>query len=129
MLAAFYVYNPAVFINSALWGQVDSFFTLIVISAAVMLSERKVAASAALFAAAVMMKLQGIIFLPVLFFELAGQRRADVIFKAAACALGTAAAVALPFSLNNGTLWIFKLFTSTAAEYPYSSVNAFNFFK
>jgi len=67
LLSAFYIFNPAVFINSTFWGQVDSFFTFIVVSAVFMLSEKKTGLSSALFAAAVMMKPQGIIFLPVLF--------------------------------------------------------------
>ncbi|MFC7441846.1 glycosyltransferase 87 family protein [Laceyella putida] len=70
LAAAFYIFNPAIFINSTFWGQVDSFFTLLVVLAVFMISEKKVSLSAGLFAAAVLMKPQGIIFLPVLFFEL-----------------------------------------------------------
>ncbi|MCL6558637.1 MAG: hypothetical protein K6U74_07495, partial [Firmicutes bacterium] len=31
LLSAFYIFNPAVFINSTFWGQVDSFFTFIIV--------------------------------------------------------------------------------------------------
>jgi Gpi18-like mannosyltransferase len=41
LLSAFYIFNPAVLINSTFWGQVDSFFTLIVIAAVFLLSEKK----------------------------------------------------------------------------------------
>ncbi|OPY57662.1 MAG: hypothetical protein A4E55_01508 [Pelotomaculum sp. PtaU1.Bin035] len=128
MLSAFYIFNPAVFINSTFWGQVDSFFTFIVTLAIFLLSEKKIGFSSALFAAAVMMKPQGIIFLPVLFFELARQKSFKIILKALAFALSTAMVIVLPFSLNEGALWIFKLFSNTLSEYPYASVNAFNFF-
>jgi Gpi18-like mannosyltransferase len=128
LLSAFYIFNPAVFINSTFWGQVDSFFTLIVVLAVFMLSEKKVCLSAALFAAAVLMKPQGIIFLPVLFFELVRLKSVKRFFAAVMTALGTALVIILPFSFQQSPLWIFKLFAGTIGEYPYASVNAFNFF-
>jgi len=127
-LCAFYLYNPAVLINSAVWGQVDSLFTMIVLFAAYTLAEGKIGMSAALFSAAVLMKPQGIIFLPVLFFALVRQRSWKSFLQAAVIGLGTAIAIVLPFSWNQGVLWIFRLFANTLGEYPYASVNAFNLF-
>ncbi|MCG9968236.1 glycosyltransferase family 39 protein [Pelotomaculum terephthalicicum JT] len=128
LLSAFYAFNPAVMINSTFWGQVDSFFTFIVVSSLYMLSEKKIGLASALFTAAVLMKPQGIIFLPVLFFELVRGKSFKSFLTAAAFALGTAAMIILPFALSKDALWIFKLFSNTMGEYPYASVNAFNFF-
>lgn len=128
LASAFYIFNPAVIINSAIWGQVDSFFTLLVVSAVTLLSEKKLGCASAIFAAAVMMKPQGIIFLPVLFFELIRGKNLKNFLKAGVTALITAAVIVLPFSLRQDALWIFRLFSKTIAEYPYASVNAFNFF-
>ncbi|WP_155891162.1 glycosyltransferase 87 family protein [Ectobacillus panaciterrae] len=128
LISAFYAFNPAIFINSTFWGQVDSFFTLIVVLAVFMLSENKVFLSGVFFAAAVLMKPQGIIFLPVLFFELVRLKSVKCFLTAAAAGLGTALAVILPFSFHQGPFWIFKLFSSTIGEYPYASVNGFNFY-
>ncbi|ODA39486.1 glycosyltransferase family 39 protein, partial [Desulfosporosinus sp. BG] len=128
LLAAFYIFDPAVLINSTIWGQVDSFFTLIIVAAVVLLSEKKIALASVLFTAAVLMKPQGIIFLPVLFFELIRRKNLTSWLKVFISALVTTLVVVLPFSLNMNGLWIFKLFASTLAEYPYASVNAFNFF-
>lgn len=128
LLSAFYVFNPAVFINSTFWGQVDSFFTLIVVAAVTLLAEKKTVLASVLFAAAVLMKPQGLIFLPVFFFELVRQKSLTIFIKAAVAALGTAAAIVMPFSYNKGALWIYNLFAKTTGEYPYASVNAFNFF-
>lgn len=128
LLSAFYIFNPAVFINSTFWGQVDSFFTLLVVLAVLMLCENRVWLSTALFSAAVLMKPQGIIFLPVLFFELVRRRSVKHFLVATAVALGTAFVIVLPFSLRQDPLWIFQLFSRTIGEYPYASVNAFNFF-
>jgi Gpi18-like mannosyltransferase len=128
LLSAFYLFNPAVFINSTFWGQVDSFFTLLVMLGIVFLTDRKTILSAVFFALAVLMKPQGIIYLPVLFFEMVRQKNVKTFIKMALAALIAAAVVILPFSLNNGVLWIFKLYTSTVSEYPYASMNAFNFY-
>ncbi|HWQ41666.1 MAG TPA: hypothetical protein VN456_06475 [Desulfosporosinus sp.] len=128
LLTAFYTFNPAVLINSTIWGQVDSFFTLIIVAAIAFLSEKKIGIATLLFTAAVLMKPQGIIFLPVLFFELIRQKSLMSWLKIISTSLITAIVIVLPFSSNANVLWIFKLFASTLAEYPYASVNAFNFF-
>lgn len=128
ILAAFYTFNPAVLINSTIWGQVDSFFTLIIVVAIFFISEKKIGFATVLFTAAVLMKPQGIIFLPVLFFELIRRKTLKSWTKVIISGLVTAIVIILPFSLNTNGLWIFKLFASTLGEYPYASVNAFNFF-
>lgn len=126
--AAFYILNPAVFINSTIWGQVDSFFTLIVVAGIVLLAERKIVFSSMLFTAAVLMKPQGIIFLPVLFFELVRRKSIKVFLKVLLASMATSLVIILPCSSNLNFLWIVKLYMNTLGEYPYASVNAFNFF-
>lgn len=128
ILAAFYLFNPAVLINSSVWGQVDSFFTMILILGIYMLVEGRVGVSAVFFTAAVLMKPQGIIFLPILFFELVRLKNVKEFVKTALISLVTAVLISLPFMLTNGVTWIFKLYSGTVGEYPYASVNAFNFF-
>ncbi|OXM84830.1 hypothetical protein [Paenibacillus rigui] len=36
--------------------------------------------------------------------------------------------MALPFSIGQSPLWLYKLYAGTVNEYPYASVNAYNFF-
>lgn len=128
LIAAFYTFNPAVFINSTFWGQVDSFFTLLVVAALVLLSENKLGWSTALLTAAVLMKPQGIIYLPVLFFVLWRSKQLKAWLTAAASGIATVLLVVLPFSLNQSPSWLIKLYSSTVNEYPYASVNGYNFF-
>lgn len=128
ILAAVYLFNPAVLVNSSVWGQVDSFFTMILVLGIYMLAEGKVGVSGVFFTAAVLMKPQGIIFLPILFFELVRLKNVKEFVKTALVSLITAVLIALPFMLTNGVTWIFKLYSGTVGEYPYASVNAFNFF-
>jgi dolichyl-phosphate-mannose-protein mannosyltransferase len=126
LAAAAYVFNPAVFLDSTLWGQVDSFFTLLAVLALLLLMENKVGLSAVFFAALVLMKPQGIIFLPVLFFELLKRRSLKQFVHAALCGAATFILVIAPFSRD--PLWVFHLFISTGQEYSYASLNAFNLF-
>lgn len=128
ILSTFYLFNPAVLVNSSVWGQVDSFFTMILVLGVYMLSEGRVGISGVFFTAAVLMKPQGIIFLPILFFELVRLKSVREFVKTALISVCTAILIALPFVLTNGVTWIFKLYSGTVGEYPYASVNAFNFF-
>ncbi|KNY28198.1 DUF2029 domain-containing protein [Pseudobacteroides cellulosolvens] len=129
LLSIFYVFNPAVFINSTLWGQVDSFFTLIIVLALFKLTENKIVFSSILFSIAVLMKPQGIIFLPILFFELFRKRNLKDIIKSALSCICTAIIIVLPFALKLGPLWIFRLYLNTMGEYKFATLNAFNLFQ
>ncbi|WP_283656343.1 MULTISPECIES: glycosyltransferase 87 family protein [unclassified Paenibacillus] len=127
-LALFYVFNPAVFINSTFWGQVDSFFTLLIVGMVVLLVENRVGWSTVLFTIAVLMKPQGIIYGPILFFELLRQRKVQPWLLAVGAAVVTTILVVLPFSWGQEPLWLLDLYKGTVGEYPYASVNAYNFF-
>lgn len=128
-LATFYIFNPAIFIDSTFWGQVDSLFTLLIVISIYLLYEKKYVFSSVMFALSVLMKPQGIIFLPVLFFELVRQRKIRNFIYAAVSAVATVIVIIIPFSVNEQSpTWIFNLYLKTISEYPYASVNAFNFF-
>jgi len=101
---------------------------LLIVGAVLLLAEKKPVFSSVLFAAGILMKPQGIIFLSVLFFELWRKRNLRLIGQSAAAAAATAAVIILPFALHFGPLWIFRLFRNTLGEYPYASLNAFNFY-
>ncbi|QNV59472.1 hypothetical protein GMA19_04689 [Paenibacillus polymyxa E681] len=127
-LAIFYVFNPAVFINSTFWGQVDSFFTMLIVGMIVLIVENRVGWSTVLFTVAVLMKPQGIIYGPVLFFELLRQRKIQPWLLSIGGAVVTTILVILPFSWGQEPLWLLDLYKGTVGEYPYASVNAYNFF-
>ena len=127
---AFYLFNPAIWMDSVIWGQVDSFFTLIIVLALNCLIKRRYFLSTALFAASVMMKPQGIIFLPLLAYVFIRDRKIGKGFLALGWYALITALIALPFSFHasGGALWLVQLMKRTISEYPYASVNAFNFF-
>jgi dolichyl-phosphate-mannose-protein mannosyltransferase len=133
MLAGLYAFNPAVILDSAVWGQVDSVLTLPILLG-VMLLEKRPAASGAAFAAALLIKPQALIFapLPLLWFGIRFLRRersttADLLmFSGTAIALFCL--VILPFTVNESPFWIISKYGSTLASYPYATLNAYNLF-
>lgn len=128
LLAGIYLFNPLVILNSALWGQVDSFFTMLIAAALLLLIRNNLPWSAVLYAVAILMKPQGIIFLPVLFFELVRRRKVMNFVKCFLYALAAGVIIILPFSFSQHPLWIFKLILNTASSYKGASINAFNLF-
>lgn len=133
LLAAAYILNPMTFVDSALWGQVDSFFTMLVVFAVMFIADRKVVLSSVFFMAALLMKPQGLFFMPVLALELffidgIRDRNFMNIIKAIAASLVTAVVFILPFSFSQKSNWIIELYSNTGGQYDYASLNAFNLF-
>lgn len=131
--AALYAFNPAVILDSAVWGQVDSVLTFPILLGVILLKNNP-AWSGAAFAVALLIKPQALIFapLPLLWFGLRLLRReryslADLLmFGGTGTALFCLAI--LPFAVNESPLWIISKYGSTLASYPYATLNAFNLF-
>ena len=128
LVAVIYVFNPAVFINSAVWGQVDSFLVMFLALGFLLLNSSKPELSGPPLAAAVLIKPHGLIFLPVVLYELIKRRNWIVLVKTAAFGFLSGIIIILPFALNQEPSWIFKLYLNTAEGYQYASLNAFNLF-
>lgn len=66
--AIFYVMNPAIFINSSIWGQFDSLFATILLAVVYCFSIKKPVYAAILFCLAVLTKPQSIFLLPLVVY-------------------------------------------------------------
>jgi len=133
ILAALYAFNPAVILDSAVWGQVDSVLTLPILLGIILL-EGSPAGAGASFAAALLIKPQALIFapLPILWFAIRFLHRerhamADLL-KFSGTAIALFCLVILPFAMNESPGWIISKYGSTLASYPYATLNAFNLF-
>lgn len=133
LLAALYVFNPAVILDSSVWGQVDSVLTLPILVVVILLEKRPAWAGAA-FATALLIKPQALIFapLPLLWFGIRLLRRerhatADLLMFCGT-ALALFCLVILPFAVNESPGWIISKYGSTLASYPYATLNAYNLF-
>lgn len=130
ILSASYMLNPAVILNSSLWGQVDSVYTLGVILTLLMILERKLIYSFFIFAICVFIKPQSLIFTPILIFSVIDEcifpkpdfKRLSKIVLGGIGTIFLMIVMALPF----GVLNVLEQYINTIGSYPYLTVNAFN---
>lgn len=66
LTAGLYVFNPAVWYVSAVWGQTDSIYTLLLVVCVLTLDQRRVLSAWALYALALGTKIQAIVLAPLL---------------------------------------------------------------
>jgi dolichyl-phosphate-mannose-protein mannosyltransferase len=125
-LSALYLFNPVVFLNSALWAQVDSVYTFFILLTVAALTAKKLPAAGILFAVALLIKPQSVIFAPLLLFALVERRSWKTTIYTAMSGFAIFAALLIPFSLGRHPLWILGQYKAMFAMYPYASLNAFN---
>lgn len=133
-IGVFYVMNPATWINSAGWAQVDSLFTMLILIELICVLDKKWAGAGIAFALMVLMKPHGIIFTPaiglVLLFEIIKNKNFKPMLIAVGAGVGVGIIVVLPFYIRMGfenPLWLPNLYMGTIGQYNYASLNGFNF--
>jgi len=128
LLLILYLFNPAILINSAVWGQIDSFFTFFVLLSLWFIEEKRFPVASAIMVYALLVKPQALFFFPILFFALLENKNWKTFFKSVVSGLAILLLVILPFSWENGISWLVQKYQETISSYPYASLNAFNFF-
>ena len=132
-LCLLYMLSPAIIMNSAVWGQVDSIFTLLILAALYMLSEDKYIKSSVLIGLAVLIKPQALIFGPIFAFAFAekiieDRRHIKTLMLCGAAFVGTVFILSFPFIITKEPAFLLKLYGSTMSSYPYATLNAANLF-
>ncbi|MCR8644883.1 glycosyltransferase family 39 protein [Paenibacillus sp. N1-5-1-14] len=125
-IAALYALNPMVFVNSAVWGQVDSIFMLVIAIYLYMLQKGKLQLSAVVLGLAILLKPQGLLFGPFLLIAVIQTRSWKVFIQTVLSGAALVIGLLLPFMSGSGITFVFKLYFSTLAQYNYASLNAFN---
>ena len=145
-LAAVYVFNPAVIINSASWGQVDSVLMLFIVLAIYFFIKRRYALGVFSYLAALLIKPQALIFAPIMLFgavkgmiecaqDFRGEKR-DVAKKRVLAFSGSMlGSIAIFFALSYifmpdgaNIFWLLEHYFNTMGQYPYGTLSAFDFF-
>ncbi|MDO4739531.1 MAG: glycosyltransferase family 39 protein [Eubacteriales bacterium] len=145
--AAAYALNPAVVIDSAGWGQTDGLLAALLLGAFVLATDKKWLRCMAVFALAVLVKPQALLFAPLGLIVLVIEtvRAQDKGRMALQAVGGVALAVAvwiglsLPFALSQVSvnypdapgalqpvLWLFEKYFGTLGSYSYYTVSACN---
>ena len=131
--------NPALLFDTVVWGQSDSVLTFVTLLSIVAILDKQYLIAWGLAAIAVLVKPQGLMILPVLGLwtiletsDLSGIREfftetdfATWIISGVSLILVAIIGI-MPFQIGHEWNWILKLYTSTAAYYHETSVNAFN---
>ncbi len=123
--ASVYAFNPAIILNSSVWGQVDAIYTFFVLLSLVLLLREMPEFSFVSLTLSILLKPQAIALLPVVAF-VAFKRQKIRLVISMALSLLLALIVALPFSQGDPVGFLYESYTSTYGGYPYNSVNAYN---
>jgi len=148
LFAAVYALNPAVVLDSAGWGQTDGLLSLLIALSLAFAGQKKWTRCLAVFAVAVLMKPQALLFAPLGVFVLAVEivRSEDRGRALAHAAAGVGAALliwigfSMPFAVFQKSvnfpdapavlqpvIWLFEKYFTTLGSYSYYSVSACNF--
>ncbi len=125
LAALIFVLNPAVWFNSAVWGQTDSMFSLFAFLAVLALVRKQLWLGGILVALTVLTKVQGIIFLPVFF--LLAIAHPKHMYKPVLSGLATTLLIMAPFILMGHFFEVVNVFTSSVGFYPTLGSNGYNF--
>lgn len=125
-IAALFAFNPAIWANSAIWGQVDSFFMLFILATLLQQQRGRLPQAAVFIALALLLKPQALLFGIFLLIDVIRKRSLMVWLLSVLSGAATMAVVSLPFAVGRGYGWLLELYSGTLASYPYASLNAFN---
>lgn len=138
VLAGVYLLTPAIILDGAVWGQVDSVFTLFVVLTCYFVSQKKLPFAYFSFVIGTLIKPQTLVFAPIILIGIIeqvfieglrdGDRKAFFSLFWKNLAAGVSSLVVfvlglLPFGLQESI----SQYTETLGSYPYASVNAYNF--
>ncbi|RLC29900.1 hypothetical protein DRH13_05090, partial [Candidatus Woesebacteria bacterium] len=123
-----YLFNPAILANSTFWGQADSLTALFSLLAIWLIDMNPLLSSFAL-AFGTLIKPQAALAAPVVLFVMLKKKwTIQKILKYVITSFLLFVAAFIPFAGDsNLTLFIVERISVTLGQYPYTSVNAFNF--
>lgn len=131
VLCLIYILSPAVLIDSSVWGQVDSVFTLMVILTCYLCMQEKRIWAYFVFCAGALLKFQMIMFAPILIFTIVEQvflrdfnwKKFFRDLTGGLAAIGSMFVFAAPFGLDV----VVPKYINSLELFEYCSVNAYNF--
>lgn len=131
LLSALYLFCPAVFLDSAVWGQTDGVFTFFIVLMCYLIVEKKLIPAYYVFAVAILIKPQSLIFTPVLIFAIIDQvfltdfniKKFAINLGLGLLAIAMIGLLMMPYGFNEAL----SQYKDTVGSYEYASVNAYNF--
>ncbi len=129
IIASIFAFNPAIFANSSLWGQIDVINTLFYILTFLFLLQKRTILSGISLAIALLVKPQGIFLLPFIILVVVKDKwPVSEFLKGVIISSFLFLGAFIPFSNKlNLFRFIFERYSVGLDQYQYTSVNAFNF--
>lgn len=126
VLAAIYLFHPAVLFDGAWWGQVDSIGVAFVLFSLIFLCRGKPILASIFITAGFLLKLQTMIFLPLFFLYVWRVSSWQGLTKSLMAAVTTFLIIAFPFSFSGNLERTVYLITQNADWFPLLSLRAYN---
>lgn len=131
LCSAVYLLNPAIIINSSIWGQVDSVYTMMLVIMCYLIVNKKLPYAYVAFGIGILIKPQMMIFAPILIWAIVEQvfldgfdkRKFLVNLFSGLGAILLMVLLVLPFGIEK----VINQYFNTITSYPYTTVNAYNF--
>lgn len=129
IIAAIFAFNPAIFANSSLWGQIDVINTLFYVLTFIVLFQKRVLMAGFLLAISLLIKPQGVFILPFIVLLILKEKWTFTeIIKSLSTSLIIFLGAFIPFSNKlNIFQFISERYLVSLNQYQYTSLNAFNF--
>jgi Gpi18-like mannosyltransferase len=118
--------NPAFLFDTVVWGQSDSVLSFTMLLSVIALLDQQYDLCWALAAISVLIKPQGLMLVPVLGWWTMLETDVWRWLRSGLVAIAVFIIGIAPFQIGHPWNWILNLYTSTAAYYHETSVNAFN---
>jgi len=128
VIASLFAVNPAMILDSAVWGQADSVLALFMVLAVDGIDRGRLERAGVFLAVAVLVKPFGLIIAPVLLAALVERRSLQCAGRTALAGLGVFAALCLPFALGSGPLAVLSPYLTGVRSYPFAAMNSFNLY-
>lgn len=126
--ATIYAFQPSVFYESAVWGQMDSVIMTCLLLSIIYLIDRKYIASIIITAVGCLMKPQGILLIPFIGFVLLYKKAFKEIVIGVIASLAMVFILTIPITRDVTQVipWLWEHYVAQANLYPYSSIQTFN---
>ena len=124
---AAYAFNPFIIFNSAIWGQADSVPAFFALLSALLLSLEMPVFAWIAITIAFLIKTQFVIFVPLVFIYTVWKWGWKKNVCGMAAAFAAFLVIVLPFLLSHKVDQVVERLLQSVGEYPYLSMNAYNF--
>ncbi len=128
VLSSLVALSPVIILVSALWGQIDSVFTLFMLLSLIFVYRKKYYTGAFLYAVCMVIKPQAFLIAPVYMCAYISEKNPKMLAKSLIIGISTVLLAALPFTQNFNFMWLVDKYSATLKSYPYVTVNAYNLY-